>query len=628
MRVSWFAAVVVVMTCCAGAQEASSPAMVPPQVPAEHAPTVILSRSVEDSGGSPAAPPAAKASAVTPSEAERQAVTFLSYDLDVHLQPREHAMAVRARILLRNDSDSPLGRVPLQISSTLQWTSVRVADAPAAFTQQLVGSDIDHTGALREAVIPLAQPLAPQQTLAVDLTYEGTAALSATRLEQIGTPADVAEASDWDRVSDEFVGLRGFGNVAWYPVASAPVALGDGAKFFAEAAAERQRQSQATVTMRVTMEFFAEAPDLAVLDGETFRVTPTSLPAAASVPGIVTCTLPPTQLGFSSPSLFLLTRTPQEGNGVAVFARTEDAANAQAYMTTATIVLPLVHRWLGTEPRGTLNIVDLPEKDDAPFEDGAVLFANVQSTEPDKLTGTLVHSLAHVYFRSPYPWLQEGVASFMGSLWLEQNRGRDIAIQQLDNTRGALSLAEPDGAAAPGAASATQALLIARDPVYYRTKATYVFWMLRDLAGDDALARALREYRPGSDTMGTGFEQVLERTSGKDLKWFFENWVYHDRGLPDLSIAGVYPNKASVPGSYIVAVDVANSGTAEAEVPVSVSSGTTTVTERLRIPAKSRISHRFLLQGQPAEVAVNDGTVPEVEASVHRQTLSVRPASE
>jgi hypothetical protein len=103
--------------------------------------------------------------------------------------------------------------------------------------------------------------------------------------------------------------------------------------------------------------------------------------------------------------------------------------------------------------------------------------------------------------------------------------------------------------------------------------------------------------------------------------------VYHDRGLPDLAIAGVYPNKANAPGSYIVAVDVTNSGTAEAEVPVSVSSGTTTVTERLRIPAKSRVSHRFLLQGQPAEVAVNDGTVPEVQASVHRQTLAVPAAS-
>jgi hypothetical protein len=324
--------------------------------------------------------------------------------------------------------------------------------------------------------------------------------------------------------------------------------------------------------------------------------------------------------------LFLVTRTPQEGNGVKVFARTDDVTNAQAYMFAATIVAPLINRWLGTEPRGVLNIVDLPERGDSPFEDGNVLFTDVRDTEPDKLAAVLIHSLTHLYFRSPYAWLQEGVPSFMGSLWLEQSRGRDIAIQQLDNSRGALSLAEPGDTAS--ATIDRQALLVARDPVYYRTKATYVLWMLRDLAGSEALARALRSYQPGSDTAGNGFEQVLERASGKDLKWFFEDWVYHDRGLPDLSIAGVYPNKASVPGSYIVAVDVSNSGTAEAQVPVSVSSGTTTVTEMLRIPAKSRISHRFVLQGKPAEVAVNDGTVPEVEASVHRQTLSMPAAPE
>jgi hypothetical protein len=625
MRFLQFAVVVFIgLVSFAEAQEASSPSAAPPQAPAGPAPTVILSRSVDDSSsGSPAAapPPAAKA-AETPTDAERQAITFLTYDLDVHLQPREHAMEVRARILLRNDSGSPLHRLPLQISSTLQWTSARIADAPVTFSQQLVNSDIDHTGALREAVIPLGQPLAPQQSIAIDVTYEGTAALSATRLEQIGTPTEVAEASDWDRVADEFVGLRGFGNVAWYPVASVPVALGDGAKFFSEAAEERQRQSQATVTMKVTEEFFGEAPNLAVLDGETLTVTPTSQPTA-SVAGIVSCTLPPTRLGYFSPSLFLLTRSSQEGNGVTVFARTEDVTNAQAYITGATMVIPLIHRWLGTESRGALNIVDLPEHGDAPFEDGTVLFTDVRSADPYKLGDTLIHSLTHLYFRSPYPWLQEGVASFMGSLWVEQNLGKDAAIQYLDNTRGALSLAEPGDAA-----SASQALVTARDPVYYRTKATYVLWMLRDLAGENALGRALREYQPGSDTTGTGFEQVLERASGKDLKWFFEDWVYHDRGLPDLSIAGVYPNKADVPGTYIVAVDVANSGTVEAEVPVSVSSGTTTVTERLRIPAKSRISHRFVLPGQPVEVAVNDGTVPEVQASVHRQTLGVAAASE
>jgi hypothetical protein len=620
MKYLWFAAVAAGLATCAGAQQAPPPA----EVPAEHPGTVIFSRSVEDNPAP--AKPAAPAGEAQATDAERKAITFLSYDLDVHLQPREHAMAVRARIVVRNDSSSPLDRLALQVSSTLRWTGVHVGASPAAFSQQLVNSDIDHTGAVREAVIPLSQPLGPQQSLSLDLTYEGTAALSAARLEQIGTPSDIAESSDWDRVSDEFVGLRGFGNVAWYPVASVPVALGDGAKFFTEAAAERQRQSQATVTMRVTEEFFGEAPNLAVLDGQTLAVTPASLPAAAGVPGIVSCTLPPTKLGLASPSLFLLARTAREGNGVRVFARTEDVANAQAYISAASTVTPLINRWLGSEPRGVLNIIDLPEPEDAPFEDSDVLFANVQVTEPGKLTDVLIHSLTHLYFRSSYAWLQEGVPSFMGSLWLEQNRGRDVAIQQLDNTRGALSLAEPGDTAT--SEMDRQALVVARDPVYYRTKATYVLWMLRDLAGDNALARALRAYQAGSDTAGTGLEQVLEQASGKDLKWFFDNWVYHDRGLPDLSIAGVYPNKASVAGSYIVAVDVANSGTAEAQVPVSVSAGKTTVTEMLRIPAKSKISHRFVVQGQPDEVAVNDGTVPEVEASVHKQTVTMKPAPE
>jgi hypothetical protein len=582
--------------------------------------TVVFSRSDTDNN-TPAHnnSPAKAAPPIAVGDAERQAVVFLSYDLDVHLRPKEHAMAVRARVKLRNDSTIPLNRLALQISSSLQWTHVRVADVPAAFSQQMIDSDIDHTGALREAVIPLARPLAPQQVLTVDLTYEGTAPLSAKRLEQIGTPAEMAEASDWDRISEEFVGLRGVGNVAWYPVSSVPVALGDGAKFFTETAAQRQRQSEATVAMRVTEEFFGEAPNLAVLDGQTLLLTPTSLPIAG-VPGIVTCEFPATRLGFASPSLFLLTRTARSGSGVQVFARTENVDNATNYMSAAALVTPLINHWLGTEPHGPLYIVDLPEGGDLPFEDGDVLFADVRSSMPEKLADVLVHSLTHLYFHSPYPWLQEGVPSFLGSLWVEQNHGRDTAIQQLDNSRGALSLAEP--------ASDSQTLLLARDPVYYRTKATYVFWMLRDLAGDDALARALRAYKPASDSAGNGFEQALEQSGAGDLKWFFENWVNQDKGLPDLSIAGVYPNKASVPGSYIVSVDVANNGTAEAQVPVAVSSATTTVVEKLRIPAKSSVSHRFLLQGELSQVAVNDGTVPEVAASVHRQTFSVAPASE
>jgi hypothetical protein len=371
--------------------------------------------------------------------------------------------------------------------------------------------------------------------------------------------------------------------------------------------------------MKVTEEFFGDAPNVAVLDGRVMSVQPSS-PSSATVAGIVTCSLPRTRLGLASPGLFLVHRTLAEGDGVKVFARADDVASAQAYVSAAASVAPFIQKWLGTKPHGPLQIVDLPEVTDSSYEDGDVLFTGLVNAAPSKLAEALVHSLTHTYFASPYAWLDEGVPSFMASLWVEQKQGRDTAIQQMDNERSTLSLAEPGDTLADDADR--QSLVTARDPVYYRTKATYVLWMLRDLAGDDGLGRGLRGYQADADTSGTGFQQSLERATGKDLKWFFDNWVYHDRGLPDLSIAGIYPNKASLPGSYIVSVDVTNSGAVEVEVPVTVSSATASVTESLRIPAKSQVSHRFLVQGRPTEVAVNDGTVPEVEASVHRKTVT------
>ena len=41
------------------------------------------------------------------------------------------------------------------------------------------------------------------------------------------------------------------------------------------------------------------------------------------------------------------------------------------------------------------------------------------------------------------------------------------------------------------------------------------------------------------------------------------------------------------------------------------------VTQRLRIPARGKAIVRILIQGKPLEVQVNDGTVPETQASVH-----------
>jgi hypothetical protein len=172
--------------------------------------------------------PVGSKSSVT--DAERRAVAIAAWDLDLHLSPREQSLEAHARVTVRNDGSTPLLLLPLQLSSTLKFETIGLAGKRLVFTSSIVNSDADHTGQLTEAAISLPAPLAPGSDLTLDVNYGGTIPLSAKRLLAIGAPEAQAQASDWDRVSADFTGLRGFGNVVWYPVSSVPALLGDEAK--------------------------------------------------------------------------------------------------------------------------------------------------------------------------------------------------------------------------------------------------------------------------------------------------------------------------------------------------------------------------------------------------------------
>ena len=64
-----------------------------------------------------------------------------------------------------------------------------------------------------------------------------------------------------------------------------------------------------------------------------------------------------------------------------------------------------------------------------------------------------------------------------------------------------------------------------------------------------------------------------------------------------------------------------------ASVPVTVTSGTTQVTERMTIPAHGTTVRRILIQDEPVQVQVNDGVVPETEASEHIQRIHYTQAT-
>ena len=50
------------------------------------------------------------------------------------------------------------------------------------------------------------------------------------------------------------------------------------------------------------------------------------------------------------------------------------------------------------------------------------------------------------------------------------------------------------------------------------------------------------------------------------------------------------------------------------------------MTARVFVPARGNIVQRLLVMGKPTEVQVNDGTVPETQASVHVTHLDEPPA--
>jgi len=637
-------------------------------------------------------------------DAERSALLFTAWDLDLHIAPATSHVATRARFTVRNTSKTPLTRIPLQLSSTLHWETLS-APTPLTFTEHPLLTDADHTGQATETLVTLPHPLAPGDTLTLNGFYSGTIPFSDERLTRIGAPLDKAAAADWDQISPTLTALRGFGNVLWYPISSPPLFLGDGAKLFHAVGLTRLQQASATFHLRTTVESLGEPPVDAFLNGQRQpleHVTEEPDALIAESHGVATADFPAHPLGFRTPSLFITSYPPRHSENQLLYAITERPEALAPYTAASNNVSPLLSEWLGPAPLTQLTLIDHPGQ---PFEDDAFLAIPFTATDARQLTPAMLHSLAHAWFRSSLPWLNEGVPQLLSLLYTESTDGRDKALAELRSLTNPLTLAEPENPAEaataaspsrsssegvipsersesrnprisseppqtfsssqgssssssssfnppppdtsapptplpstlpPPPAQAGQSLIAAHDELYYRAKAAAVCFMLRSITGDAAFKRALQLYRdevrnaaPGTPEDPHAFQRVLEATSHKDLAQLFDDWVYHDRGLADLSIANVTPRdlpaRNGVGVSWLVAVEVHNAGYVYADVPVTVRSGNLTTTQRVSVPPHSSISTRILFEGAPQEVQLNDGTVPETTTPIHTEQIKLTP---
>jgi hypothetical protein len=543
---------------------------------------------------------------------DREAFTFTKYDLEVRVEPEQQRLGVRGKITVRNDSDSPQKNAALQISSTLNWSSIQVENTPVEFVTQTYNSDIDHTGALSEAIVTFPQPVAPKHSIELAVGYEGVIPQDATRLTRIGVPSHVARHSDWDQISRSFIAVRGIGNVAWYPIAAEAASLSEGNSVFEAVGRWKQRVDQSVMRVDLCLSGSDSLPTAMMNE------TPAGGPAS-SVGGITgnpgrRCgehAFP--DLGRAVPTIVAANYSDLEQPDARIHYFPEHKSGAENYVLAVQSALPFVTEWFGA-PREKPEVAELADPDAAPFESGNMLLMPLIGTDSRRYQLAAVQQLTHIAFPSSRAWIHEGLARFAQLGFIQKMQDQQAVIEYLQNHRDALVESERQNLAKGSDKAAELSLINAADEFYVQAKAMNVWWMLKDMVGDRALQSALRNYRPADDKDPSYVQKLIQAQTHRDLEWFFDDWVYRDRGLPDFKVDSVYPRQL-VNGGYMVTVTVENLGSAGAEVPVTLHMETGEASQRLMVPGKSKASVRIQAATMPVEVVVNDGSVPESDMS-------------
>jgi hypothetical protein len=557
---------------------------------------------------------------------DRNAFSFTRYDLQLNFDPHQHGFSAEGTVELRNISKQPQREAVLQISSSLQWLALRAADdAQVEWLAQSYTSDIDHTGMLSEAIVKLAKPVAPGDTLLLRVRYSGTVQKNTTRLERVGTPADVALRSDWDEISDSFTALRGAGFVVWYPVSMNAADLGQGNELFETLRDWREREASAVLRVRLSRTAVREGTDSKFNFVTNGIATNGSAANSAEVPSRVEITA---EFRGEDPVIVLLVN-PAESivrENVEAHFTLAHTEYARDYAVAAEAVIPTLERWFGA-PRRKIVLVELTDPGALPYDAGSYYFVPMREVPHAAAEVALARPVVHAMLESPRPWIREGAAGFGQALIRERQAGRHDALQYLGQFSSALAVAEAQShsSLAAGESSSSepasiglQPLITTADEIFFRTKAAYVWWMLRDMVGDPVVQSALTRYR-AADDHDTGYMQRLleERLSPKrDLEPFFDDWVYRDRGLPQLKAVSASARR-TLGETTVTAVTVENTGDAWCEVPVMVRSDDKENVERLVVPARSKATVRVPFGGDPKEAVVNDGSVPEAERDEH-----------
>ncbi|NLP12439.1 M1 family metallopeptidase, partial [bacterium] len=242
----------------------------------------------------------------------------------------------------------------------------------------------------------------------------------------------------------------------------------------------------------------------------------------------------------------------RDGDAIALnfYARSEHESMAKSDWRRTGEMLLLFEKKFGPYPFDSYGMVEVPMR-------GAMEHQTLTSFSTYLITGNgeyeniVAHELGHQWWGdwvTPADWrdiwLNEGFASYCEALWQEHLHG----TQGLQTTMAHFAAEYFLEADRLGAFSLYDPTYLWGATVY--EKGAWILHMLRFLLGDFSFFNALQTYANrfgGKNATTSDFARVVSEIYGKDLDWFFQQWVYQP-DIPEWRAA--WQCETSAPRTY------------------------------------------------------------------------------
>ncbi len=167
--------------------------------------------------------------------------------------------------------------------------------------------------------------------------------------------------------------------------------------------------------------------------------------------------------------------------------------------------------------------------------------------------GLVAHELAHQWFGDYLTtrnwanvWLNEGFATYLDLLWTEHETGPELAEYERLGNLGATVWADRSYRRPTVQPYYYNSIELFDSNIY--AKGSIILNMIRRFLDDDAFFRGLKYYtrtNAANNVETTDLKKAFEVTTGKNLAWFFDQWVYKP-GIPEITASYRYNRRSKL----------------------------------------------------------------------------------